>query len=100
MQRLLQSGHTPSKLSYHLGCLFSDPPRPEGQNPSTNNRLRMRNKLNSKTAIKCQRTSPNQRAFISHLDAPTQQAVACYLFELPVPRPSKFQPMTPARMTY
>jgi hypothetical protein len=51
----------------------------------------MRNKLNNKTATKCQRTSPNQRAFISHLDAPNQQAVACYLFESLVPRPSNFE---------
>src|ERR1700683_4128374 len=37
---------------------FSDPPRPVGQNPFSNYSRRMRNKLNNKTASKCQRTSP------------------------------------------
>jgi hypothetical protein len=57
----------------------------------------MRNKLNNKTATKCQRTSPNQRAFISHLDAPNQQVVACYLFESLVAGPSNFEGTTPAK---
>src|ERR1700683_649351 len=82
---------------------FSDPPRPVGQNPFSNYSRRMRNKLNNKTASKCQRTSPEVAAalrlticmacgldssdirsrgtspFISLLDATNPQVVACYL---------------------